>query len=140
MSNPRLEAIYRQIPKSTCPPNCGECCGIMFPCLAEIRNIKEWCQLYKREYKDFAIVAGENCPYLGTDKSCTIYEVRPFICRVLGITPSLPCPKCRPSKVINRAVYGYLYKQVYLVGREKPRTEKSKKKLKASLPPGYEYY
>ncbi len=140
MSNPKLEAIYKHIPKSTCPPNYGECCGIVFPSRAELRNIKDWCQLHGREYKQFALTAGEDCPYLGTDKSCNIYEVRPFICRALGVSASLPCPKCRPSRIMNFAVYRYLYARVYLVGREKPRTMKHIRKLKVSLPTGYEYY
>ena len=49
----RLDKIYNQIPKSTCSPNCGECCGILFPSKAELRNIYNWCKSHNIEYKDF---------------------------------------------------------------------------------------
>lgn len=121
-----LENIYRQIPQSTCTPNCGDCCGILFPSLAEIRAIKDWCIKHHREYIDFNMLVGSDCPYLGKKKECTIYLVRPFLCRILGVSSDLPCPlkKCTSSKILNHYQSSSLYKAIYLHGKEKPRTEK----------------
>lgn len=32
------------------------------------------------------------CPYRGKLTGCTVYELRPFVCRVYGVVPGLPCP------------------------------------------------
>lgn len=130
--NIKLEKIYSQIPKSICPPNCGECCGVILPSLAEIRNIKDWCEERHVEYKDFYLTVGLDCPYLSDSKECTIYPVRPFLCRLLGVSKSLPCPlgKCRAAKVLNRAQSNQLYKAIYLHGKEKSRIERHRRLLK----------
>lgn len=130
-----LEEIYRQIPASSCKENCGKCCGILFPSLAEIRNIKAWCGSHHVEFKAFNMTVGIDCPYLTAEKKCAIYPVRPFLCRILGVTaePMMQCADCKPSKIVNKAVSSYLYTQIYLVGKEKPRTEKHKKLLRPIL-------
>ena len=68
--NDKLKRVYDQIPQSTCPPNCGKCCGILYPSLAELANVKEWCELHHREFKDFNMLVGDNCPYLSEEKEC----------------------------------------------------------------------
>ena len=123
--NSKLEGIYKQIPKSTCPPHCGKCCGILFPSLAELRNVKDWLSTRNREYKDFLMTVGVDCPYLNEDKSCSIYPVRPYLCRVMGVS-DLHCPLnlCQPVKVLSHSESAALYKDIYLRGKEKHRTEK----------------
>jgi len=125
----KLKQIYDQIPQSTCPPNCGECCGILYPSLAELANVKEWCELHHREFKDFSMLIGDKCPYLSEEKECEIYPVRPFLCRILGVSIDLPCPLHlnKPAKVINHPQSNWCYTQIYLRGKEKPRTEKHRK-------------
>lgn len=131
--NSKLEDIYNGIPKATCPEGCGECCGPVFPSLTELRNIKDWCANHHIEYKDFLNITDEgNCPYLAPDKKCLIYPVRPFLCRILGVSVELPCPihKCVPSRMLNRPQSDALYKAIYLHGKEKPRTEKHRRLIK----------
>lgn len=130
--NHKLEQIYRQIPKSSCPPGCGECCGILFPSLAELRNIQDWCIEHHIEYKGFNYDLNVNCPYLMADKRCQIYPVRPFLCRIFGITDvqHLRCKKCQPiNGTLPRIQADHLYRQVYLQGKEKSQTEKHKREL-----------
>ncbi len=125
----QLENIYQQIPKSTCPPGCGECCGILWPSLTEIRNIKEWCRSHNKEYKEFHMQVGSDCPYLGEAKECAIYPVRPFLCRIMGASRAIPCPlgKCKADKLLNHPQSGHLYDAIYLKGKQKPLTEKHEK-------------
>lgn len=127
--NPKLEQTYKQIPSSKCPNDCGKCCGILFPSLAELRNIKEWCVAHHVEYRDFNYQLGIDCPYLARDKSCSIYPVRPFLCRIYGVSKELPCKWCTPEKILNRNQSANLYNQIYMQGKEKSRTEKHKKVL-----------
>lgn len=133
--NIKLENVYRQIPRSTCEAECGECCGILFPSLAELRNIKEWCEKHSVKYKDFHMNVGMDCPYLSEKKECTIYSVRPFLCRILGVSTDLPCPmgKCTPSKILNHPQSSALYTAIYLRGKEKSRTEKHRKVIQKIL-------
>jgi len=131
--NPKLERIYRQIPKSKCPPNCGKCCGILFPSLAELRNIKDWCESHKVEFKDFNYQIGINCPYLAKDNSCLIYPVRPFLCRIYGVSTELPCKGCQPERMINQSQSAHLYSQVYMQGKEKSRAEKHRKLVRGLI-------
>lgn len=133
--NPQLQNIYNNIPSSVCPPNCGQCCGILFPSLAELRNIQDYCLSHHIEYKDFTMTVGLDCPYFMKDKSCQIYPVRPFLCRILGVSSDLPCPlrKCKPEKVLNHPQSNALYKAIYLKGKEKPRTGKHRRLLKSLM-------
>jgi len=128
----KLAEIYRQIPESTCPLHCGECCGILYPSLAEIAAIKEWCRIHHQEYKDFNMILGLDCPYLAPDKRCEIYPVRPFLCRIMGVSVDIPCPlkKCRTAKLLNSPQSRALYKGIYLHGKEKIRTIRHKKVLR----------
>ncbi len=130
-----LENIYRQIPKSSCPSNCGACCGILYPSLTEIRNIEQWCKTHGKEYEDFNMKVGLDCLYLGEQKDCMIYSVRPFLCRILGVSTDLPCPigKCKSSKLLNHPQSSALYKAIYLHGKEKHRTEKHRRLVRELL-------
>lgn len=47
----------------------------------------------------FDIRADLTCNHLSDDKRCEIYEDRPMICRVYGMTRALPCPfGCEPDE------------------------------------------
>ena len=126
----KLENIYKQIPSSKCPSNCGKCCGPVFPSIAELRNVKSWCDRHHMLYRDFLDISVDaSCPYLDKNKRCVIYPVRPFICRILGVIAPLPCPlkANTPAGILNQSQSDWLYKQIYLRGKEKPRTEKHRK-------------
>jgi len=130
--NQKLETVYSTIPQGECPEGCGQCCGPVFPSLAELRNIQDWCEIHHVEYKDFLRIQDDgSCPYLGPDKKCVIYPVRPFLCRLLGVSLALPCPMkgwvCEHGKVMNQPQSGALYKAIYLHGKEKARTEKHRR-------------
>ena len=132
----KLADIYEQIPKSTCPEGCGKCCGPVFPSLAESRNIKDWCKVHHVEYREF-LVLGEDgmCPYLTEAKRCAIYQVRPFLCRLAGVSTELRCPidQCQAQRQLNRRQSDALYKAIYLHGKEKPRTEKHAQLIRDAL-------
>ncbi len=130
--NPKLAQIYSQIPKSACPPGCGRCCGILFPALSEIRNIREWCAQKHIEYRDFTMDPEADCPYLMPDKTCQIYPVRPFLCRILGVTtdPRLRCKEgLKPERLLNPLQARHLMNQIYGTRKEKGREAKHQRDL-----------
>ncbi len=126
-----LQQIYNQIPKSKCQPGCGKCCGIIFPSLKEIKNVKDWCTSRNIQFKEFTMKLDENCPYLKEDKTCQIYPVRPFLCRILGVSEDkrLQCENCKPEKILNRIESSYLFKQIYGTRKEKGREAKHQRDL-----------
>jgi Fe-S-cluster containining protein len=127
----QLAEIYRQIPSSKCPDGCGECCGILFPSLAEIRDIREWCTVHHIDFRDFTMDLSADCPYLLPDKHCQIYPVRPILCRLLGVTEEkhLQCVKCTPERRLNLVQTRYLFKQVYGTRKERRREFKHQREL-----------
>ena len=51
-------------------------------------------QQYAREILDM-------CPYLDTNKRCTIYEVRPAICRLYGVVQAMQCPHGKSKQYLS---------------------------------------
>jgi hypothetical protein len=128
MTDAALVQVYRQIPSldRPCPPGCGACCGILWPSQAENRNIRSWLRLRGRPFIDFLLTAGLDCPYLDGDKRCSIYPVRPFLCRILAAAEALPCPSglAGANRPLKPPQSSYLYGQIYLRGKQKALTEK----------------
>ena len=96
-----LDTVYADIP-STCCANSGECC-----CLTPEEMDEGWATmfpLYRAEYARiadhvrrtfdteraarFLAITDERprqCPFMGDDNGCTIYAVRPLICRTYAV-------------------------------------------------------
>lgn len=79
-----LEAIYAEVPdmldcKGLCHDSCGpinltkreyqriDMCGVQIPAVSEVVNKPSW-----------------SCPALTSDNRCSVYDVRPLICRLYG--------------------------------------------------------
>ena len=100
-----LRELYEQVP-ATCCASSGECCFLtekemeegyatMFPLYrAEYLNIVRWVgEKFPGEKREELLAVTEErprrCPFLAGDNRCTIYPVRPLICRTYGVmTPS----------------------------------------------------
>jgi Fe-S-cluster containining protein len=39
-----------------------------------------------------------DCPYLAADGACSIYELRPKVCKDYGVVPDLPCEYLYPKE------------------------------------------
>ncbi len=99
-----LRVIYRQIPAMRCKPGCGDCCGLV-PWAPE-----EWARVAERVPPDVELLDFEGCvipmragsltcPFFAG--GCTVYDDRPFMCRLFGTAPDarLTCPHgCGPTK------------------------------------------
>ena len=96
-----LDAIYEDVP-STCCANSGECCSLtsaemdegwatMFPLYtAEYARIADHVRrnFEAPRVEELLAVTDERpqrCPFLGDNNGCTIYPVRPLICRTYGV-------------------------------------------------------
>jgi len=85
-----IQDIYPQIPSMKCKEGCADCCGpVPF-------NDEEWEKVKDRpKRKDNSL----KCQFLINNK-CSIYEDRPFLCRLFATTrdvKELECPhSCKP--------------------------------------------
>lgn len=91
-----LEALYARVPKVDCKGKCTPTCGSITISTRErqrareagvtIRSKQE--MTARREYDCAALVEGR----------CTIYSVRPMVCRLWGASEVIPCRfGCRPE-------------------------------------------
>ena len=69
--------------------NCGGCCGPVPISQIEYKNIKEYCiekNIVPILYLDYT------CPFRDEkNKKCMIYEVRPMLCKLMGVTKGMYC-------------------------------------------------
>lgn len=94
----RLDSIYNMIPNSEpCVENCGECCTPISWTPVEDAFISKYMLANNIEKVDWTVAdfAKNNwkCPYLDEKMRCLIYPVRPLICRMMGHTNNMACPK-----------------------------------------------
>ncbi len=89
----RLDEIYDQIPVFDCK-HCHECTGPIVWFKPEEMMIREY---LKRNLLEYIVWSREEferhnwqCPYLKNDR-CSIYPVRPIVCRLQGNITELPC-------------------------------------------------
>lgn len=87
--------------------NCGECCGIV--------------PISKKEYKDILNYCIENnvkpikkgmfdCPFRDNEnKICMIYETRPILCKLMGVTKGMTCSNGNSYEIDG---YKYIAKDI----------------------------
>lgn len=105
------------IPSFTCIPGCHDCCGPHPWTKQEHERIWRWLQergrpmLFARSWK-------ETCPY-ADERGCSIYDVRPFLCRLYGVVPRMRCPHGRgPEKMLAEDQEARLVELYYQEFRE----------------------
>lgn len=100
----RLETIYAKIPNGFPCRHCHECCGPIIWFKPEDILIRDYIESHNIEYMDGALKLTKKnnlrCLYLQKDR-CSIYPVRPIVCRLQGHIPELPC-KYNKNKVITK--------------------------------------
>lgn len=93
-----LDALYDSLPPLACRGLCHDTCTVAPASELERQRIREThgkdlgAQLTYDQVRA-AVAAGNRprCPALGPLNTCTVYEVRPLICRAWGTTPRLRC-------------------------------------------------
>jgi hypothetical protein len=68
---------------------CGGCCGPVGVTREELDSITEFCH---EQGIGWAECSPFDCGFLDKHNDCLIYEVRPFICRIYGVTKQVTCP------------------------------------------------
>jgi len=95
-----LDAMYAEMPSLDCQGKCAESCGPIVMSRVEWERICE--QVPPPPPIDLT------CPLLVDDR-CSVYAIRPTICRLWGMVEAMPCEwGCKPSRVLTN-VEGYAF-------------------------------
>lgn len=121
--NAQLAEIYAKIPSIECKGLCQESCGIIPVHRPELKRIRKKTDvdLDAHTVKLDGITAifnstTDTCPLL-VDGRCSVYDVRPFICRVFGVVEGMTCRHgCKPERYLSRDEVGQMVGQLKKLG------------------------
>lgn len=86
-----MDDLYETLPTIKCKGSCQSSCGPIGMSPDEFRRISESSNSTPTVDKDF------QCSLL-KDGKCSVYEIRPAICRLWGIVETMKCPYgCVPN-------------------------------------------
>lgn len=105
-----LEEIYREIPSI---PGCDGRCAVACGPIAMYEG--EWARIVRSRGATTPRLAPGSitCPLLSATGRCTVYSVRPFICRVWGTVRTLRCPVgCEPTRWLTTAEAHDIFRRV----------------------------
>lgn len=107
-----LDALYRELPTLACQQKCQSCCGPI-----EMTRV-EWGRIVKklgyeprlplpRTQAELSRPGALDCPMLRSGL-CSVYGMRPLICRLWGVIETMPCPwGCQPQPGYLTVAEGY---------------------------------
>ncbi len=85
-----LDRMYGELPTIDCQGKCAESCGPIWMTRVEWQRITK-----KKRYEPRA--SSLTCPLLVADR-CSVYALRPTLCRLWGVVEGMPCPwGCKPT-------------------------------------------
>lgn len=97
----RLAELYAEVPDAGCKGLCVDACGPLPMTVLEARRLRR--AGYPIPHDDIAtsrVLLGEpySCPALDAEGRCSVYELRPLVCRLYGAAERLECEHgCRPA-------------------------------------------
>lgn len=96
-----LEAVYARLPKLNCQGKCQACCGPIGLTKVEHDRMAERGRPMPRllDMHDGTLFSQSmQCPQLAGNGRCTVYAIRPMVCRLWGLVESMKCPHgCVPE-------------------------------------------
>jgi uncharacterized protein len=118
-----LKRLYSRIPTFKCVEGCSDCCGPVPATRQERKNAPALMEAETAlQIMDVLAAGGASteelalapeftpalcitCPYvIENGGGCAIYDNRPFLCRLFGTIPAMPCPHgAGPEKMLSKA-------------------------------------
>lgn len=114
-----LDALYAELPTIDCQGFCHDSCGPIDMSSAERARIAEQGVTIERGAW-FTDLRPIRCPALTMFRQCSVYQIRPLICRIWGLTKRMPCTYgCRPSRWLSEPeAYALLGRAFTIAGDE----------------------
>lgn len=90
-----LAELYERVPvMADCKGLCHDSCGPIPTTVRERERVGEAGVTLTPVYKALPLIENDpdwRCPALDADNRCTVYDVRPLICRLYGAVENMPC-------------------------------------------------
>jgi hypothetical protein len=100
-----LARLYAELPTVECQRKCQAFCGPIGMSETEWALICR--HLGRTPRGDLRTLV---CPMLGADGRCTVYALRPMLCRLWGVTEGMECPhECTPTPRYLTVEEGFAY-------------------------------
>lgn len=109
----QLRRLYAEVPALECKGLCQDYCGVIAMTRLEAKRIVNVIG---------AEAAGTSlaCPLLVAGR-CSVYDVRPLICRIWGTTADLVCPHgCQPARILGRDESAALIERARRISGDSP--------------------
>lgn len=92
----RLDALYARLPRLECQGLCADSCGPIPAGAAERERMERVRGRSLRAAPQRTVVDGtievcHECSMMVNGR-CSVYDIRPMICRLWGMTEDMPCP------------------------------------------------
>jgi Fe-S-cluster containining protein len=87
----RLDALYAELPQLKCKGKCWKCCGKVLMGPGERERISREGGVDLPTVAEMRRDNRELCVALKSHR-CTVYDVRPLVCRLWGIEETMRCP------------------------------------------------
>jgi Fe-S-cluster containining protein len=121
MSKASLRQLYSELPGIDCQRKCQEFCGVI-----EMTR-EEWERIIKHlGYAPRGNPRTLVCPMLTADGRCSVYQLRPLICRLWGVVEGMKCPYgCQPNPdyLSNDEAFVFLVRSGAMDGRTYSKEE-----------------
>lgn len=134
-ANSELDAIYDSLPRLDCQKKCQECCGPLLVPKIEWQRIEEagkFVPLASLERVElhtwFKFMGKHNLVAMQPDENmscrllmpisgrCTVYPIRPLICRIWGCVKWMRCPHgCLPERWMSQEEVKDLFARVLAI-------------------------
>lgn len=96
-----VDAVYAAIPSANCQRKCQACCSPIGNLCTSFERDRITARAGKAP-NEFTPRSGELCNMLSPEGNCTVYDVRPAICRLYGVTKGLRCDfGCTPATGVS---------------------------------------
>lgn len=129
-----IELVWADVPEIACKGLCQDSCGPIGASPVEIRLLRDrGIELENVVDALFNVAIAkqepQDCPAL-VDGQCSVYEVRPTICRLWGVAEEMPCPYgCVPEGgLIDRATGHHLLQRSMQVGQLDSRRDRRRRR------------
>jgi Fe-S-cluster containining protein len=109
----KLEALYAQLPTVACKGLCSIACGPVPMSTLEAKRMRKadpWRRIPM-------IHENLRCVYLTDQNRCSVYDVRPLICRVWGVVKRMSCMHgCIPTRWLSDHEFTAIAKTIERLG------------------------
>lgn len=105
LSADELTRLYAALPAISCTGACWRDCGPIAMSGREAERIERATGAPLRSFD-----GEKGCGYLTADRRCSIYELRPLVCRLYGVGRGLLCPHgCVPEVILDEPAVAALF-------------------------------